>query len=130
MYEEGVYVFGEHKIESLLESWLGAKTTTHEVNEVLNHIQRSSYTERTEFNKFAGILPVLNGLLDLKTLTLKPFDKNQVFPFKINAVFDSSKDCPKFKKWLGEVQTEENSPALQEYAGYCVLPAMSFHRSS
>ncbi len=129
VYENGAYIVGEHRVKTLLEKWLGEETTSHVVNEILDHIRRSSFIDRYEFNKFEGIIPVQNGLLDLKSLTLKPFDKNQIFTYKIAVSFDQSKDCPKFKKWLAEVLAEEDIPTLQEYSGYCLLPAMPFHRS-
>ena len=49
---------------------LGSKASNYIINEVLGHIKRSSYVERSEFNKYDNVIPVLNGLLNLKTLKL------------------------------------------------------------
>ena len=128
-YDNGVHVPAEHILKALLESWLGARTTTGTVNEVLNHIRRQNFIERSEFNEFNGYIPVQNGLLHLDTLDIKEFDKDHIFTFKLNVTFDKTKECPKFLKWLNEVQTPENILTIQEYAGYCLLPSFPFHRS-
>lgn len=128
-YQKGVYVFAEHTLKTVLEEWLGARTTTGTVNEVLNHIRRQSYIERSEFNKFKGYVPVQNGLLNLDTEDVKDFNKDDIFTFKLNVSFDKEKKCPKFLSWLNQVQTPENILTLQEYAGYCLLPSFPFHRS-
>ena len=72
-YEEGIYKPAECKIEGLLEKELGAKASAHFVSEVLEHLRRGSYVERTEFNRYSGVVPVLNGLLCLASLELKAF---------------------------------------------------------
>lgn len=126
-YDNGVYVFAEHKIKSLLESWLGAQATTHIINELLDHIRRSSYIERSEFNKFKGLIPVQNGLLDLTTQTLKPFNKEEIFTYKLNTSYNPESKCPKWIKFLSEILNPEDIPLLQEYLGYCLYPAMPYH---
>lgn len=129
-YKDGLYVEAQYEIEGLLEKMLGAKCTTNIVNEVLNHIRRRSYVDRDEFNKKSEILPVKNGLLNLKTLKLQPFTPDKIFTFKINVNFDLTKKCPEFEAWLQQVLPEkEDVTTLQEYSGYCLLPSMPFHRS-
>jgi P4 family phage/plasmid primase-like protien len=128
-YDNGVYVLAEHKVKSTLENWLGSRCSTGLVNEVLNHIRRQSFIDRTEFNKFRGYLPVQNGLLNLDTEELKDFTDGEIFTFKLNVAYDKDKKCPKFLAWLNQVQTPENILTLQEYAGYCLLPSFPFHRS-
>jgi hypothetical protein len=126
-YDNGVYVFAEHKIKGLLESWLGSEASSHMVNEVLDHIRRSSYVERSEFNKFKGSIPVQNGLLNLETQTLGPFNKEEIFTYKLNASYNPEAKCPKWLKFLSEVLKPEDVKPLQEYMGYCLYPAMPYH---
>jgi len=127
-YNDGVYVPAEQKVKNLIEKWLEAETTTHFVEEVLNHIRRTSYVDREEFNKAGTIIPVQNGFLNLQTLTLEPFDKNKIFTYKLNVTYDPSKKCPKFQQFLTEILESEDTPTLQEYLGYCLLPAMPYHK--
>lgn len=128
-YTDGIYKPAEHMIKTMLENTLGAKATIHNVTEIIEHLKWHSFIDRSEFNKYKGYIPFNNGLLELKTLTLKPFDPNQIFTYKLTDNYMENKDCPKFKQWLTEVQTTDNITILQEYAGYSLLPSMPFHKS-
>lgn len=127
-YNDGKYTIAEYKIKSLLEEWLGENASTYIVNEILNHIRRMSYVERSEFNRYSKWIPVQNGLLNLKSLKLEPFSKNKIFTFKLNVSFDSEAKCPKWEKFVSEVLLPEDALTLQEYLGYCLLPAMPYHK--
>jgi len=126
-YEDGVYVEVEWKVKATLEKWLGMYATTNIVNEVLNHIRRLSYVDRSIFNKFDGSLPVQNGLLDLIHLKLKPFDEKRIYTYKLNVAYDPTKKCPKWEGFLTQILAKEDAAVLQEYMGYCLLPAMPYH---
>ena len=67
------------------------------LEEVLEHLKHGSYTERCEFNRFTGFVPVLNGLLNLTSLELKPFDPNVIYTYKLDVRFDAEAKCP---RWL------------------------------
>jgi len=127
-YDDGVYRTAEHMIKGLVETWLGEQGTTYIINEVLGHIRRKSYCDRSEFNKYQGLIPVQNGLLDLKTLKLQPFDKEQVFTYKLNTAFDINAECPIWEKFVSEILNTEDIKLLQEWMGYCLLPAMPKHK--
>jgi P4 family phage/plasmid primase-like protien len=127
-YEDGIYKPAQCKIEGLLEKELGARASAHFVCEVLEHLKHGSYVERCEFNKFTGSVPVLNGLLDLTSLELKPFDPNMIFTYKLNVRFDAEAKCPRWLGFLDQILPVEDQPLLQEYLGYCILPAMPKHK--
>jgi P4 family phage/plasmid primase-like protien len=127
-YEDGIYKSAECMIEGLLEKELGAKASVHFVSEVLEHLRHGSYVERCEFNKYTGSVPVLNGLLSLASLELKPFDPNIIYTYKLNVHFNTAAKCPKWMSFLDQVLPKEDQPLLQEYLGYCILPAMPKHK--
>ncbi len=127
-YDNGVYKNAEHMIKGLVETWLGEHGTTYIINEVLGHIRRKSYCERSEFNKFQGLIPVQNGLLDLKTLQLQPFNKDKIFTYKLNTAFNRDAECPIWEKFVSEILYSEDIPLLQEWLGYCLLPTMPKHK--
>jgi putative DNA primase/helicase len=127
-FKDGVYEKAETMIKGLAEKWLGEEGSSHFIEEILGHIRRNSYVKRSEFNKPGLLIPVQNGLLNLKTLKLEPFDKNKIFTYKINAVYDESKKSLKFLKFIDEVLDPEDKPIIQEYSGYCLLNAMPYHR--
>jgi putative DNA primase/helicase len=128
-YLDGVYVDAESMIEHNLEEKLGPKGYTYFIDEIIKHLKRSSYVERAEFNKYTDFIPVQNGLLNPKTLELKPFNPDQIFTFKLNVKYDRDKDCPKFKKFLTEIlPQQEDQNLLQEEMGYAILPEMPKHK--
>ena len=50
---------------------------------------------------FGGLFLLQNGLLDLKTLELKPFDADLIYTYKLNVRFDGSAECPKWLSFFG-----------------------------
>lgn len=127
-YEEGIYKPAESKIENLLEQQLGAKAYTYLINEIINHLQRASYVDRDEFNKYTGLIPVENGLLNLQTMQLEPFDKEKIFTYKLNVNYNPEAPCLAWNQFLDQVLPKEDQPLLQEWLGYCILPAMPKHK--
>jgi P4 family phage/plasmid primase-like protien len=127
VFNEGVYGEAETMIKSLVEQWLGIEVSKHFLDEVLGHIERGSYVKRSEFNKPGAVIPVQNGLLDLNTETLSPFDKDKIFTFKMNVSYDKTKKSIKFLKAVTQWVDPQDVPLLQEISGYCLLPGMPFH---
>ena len=127
-FEDGNYKPAQCKIEGLLEKELGAESSAHFVSEVLEHLRRGSFIERAEVNRYDGYVPVLNGLLCLSTLELKPFDPNVIFTLKLNVRFDPTATCPVWLNFLDQVLPKEDHALLQEFMGYCILPAMPKHK--
>jgi P4 family phage/plasmid primase-like protien len=127
-YEDGIYKPAQCKIEGLLEKELGAWASAHFVCEVLEHLKHGSYVERCEFNRFTGFVPVLNGLLNLTSLELKAFDSNVIFTYKLSVRFNAEAKCPRWLGFLDQILPVADQPLLQEYLGYCILPAMPKHK--
>ncbi|MGD0451454.1 MAG: phage/plasmid primase, P4 family [Candidatus Bathyarchaeia archaeon] len=128
-YEDGIYKKAKHKLEKELEDNLGPKVYTYYIEEVLRHLERQSYVSREEFNKFTGVIPVQNGLLDLETQTLKPFNKEQIFTYKLNVTYDDTKKCPIWLKFLEEILPDPaDRTLLQEIMGYTLFPGMPKHK--
>jgi phage/plasmid-associated DNA primase len=127
-YKDGIYTPAEIMIKSELEKMLAELATSHFVEETLNHIRRSSYITRNEFNKHQGEIPVKNGLLDLKTTKLSAFTPQKIWTYKINADYNLNADCPKYKKFLDEILPKDDQQCLQEYCGYTLLAAMPFYK--
>jgi putative DNA primase/helicase len=127
-YENGIYKPAESKIENLLEQQLDAKAYTYLINEIINHLQRASYVDRDEFNKYTGLIPVENGLLNLQTMQLEPFSKDKIFTYKLNVTYNPETQCPTWNQFLNQILPSEDQALLQEWLGYCILPAMPKHK--
>jgi P4 family phage/plasmid primase-like protien len=128
-YEDGIYKKAEYKLKKEIEDKLGPEGYTYYIEEILKHLERQSYVSREEFNKFTGCIPVQNGLLNLETQTLQPFNKEQIFTYKLNVVFDDAKQCPKWLKFLEEILPDsDDRTLLQEIMGYTLFPGMPKHK--
>jgi len=129
IYENGVYKPGECQVHALLEEEYGEDLKKHFLDEVTGHLERSNYVEREEVNRFANKIPAQNGLFNFVTREVEPFDPDKIFTYKLNVTYDPEKECPKFSKFVKEIMPDENDRLLlQEICGYCLVPAMPFHK--
>jgi len=129
LYRDGIYVTADTTVKGRIERILDHKANSHFCYEVVEHFKRRSYVPRSIFNNFDGLIPIENGLLDLRTLELVPYDPTKVFTFKIGTKFDATADCPKFKAFLNQVLPIIDEQCLvQEYAGYTLLPSFPHHK--
>ena len=58
-------------IEAIVES-IEPDISTHEVNEIINHIKRRTLTPRSDFDSQVELLTVGNCVVNLKTLETRP----------------------------------------------------------
>jgi len=68
-------------------------------------------------------LPVQNGILCLKTLSLKQFTPDKYFFNKLPIVYDPDAKCPKINKFLTEI-TVNNTNLLYEIFGFSLVKKM------
>ena len=124
-YAKGAYHPGG---KAVVQAWTevafhdleGKSPKTHLVNEVLGAVRRKTFVPRDDFNP-AGHLCLLNGVLDLETLELRPHAPEPRFTVQIPAAFDPDALCPRFLQFLEEVLSDEGLQGLvQRLFGYCL----------
>lgn len=134
-YKDGRYVPGGEVLigkivqEAFRKVEVHARLSKHYVNEVIGHIQRSTYVKRSEFDKDLWIVNVKNGLLDLKTLELKPHTPEYLSMIQIPVEWDPSSYCPIWDKFLYDVVDEEDVDILQEFVGYTLWRDCRFQKA-
>jgi phage/plasmid-associated DNA primase len=75
------------------------------------------------FNKNPYVLPCANGLLDFRTLQLRPLQREDYFTYKAAATWDAgadTTDAANFIRGLFPVNTEEMLQFVTEWFGYCL----------
>ncbi|GAI90145.1 unnamed protein product, partial [marine sediment metagenome] len=82
--------------------------TKYKVNEVIAHIQRSTYCDRSLFNSEKWVLNLENGLLDVQTKELKPHTAKFLCTIRIPVTYDPQADCPRIKQFFKEVLRPED----------------------
>jgi len=120
VFNDGFYQpFGEILIKSECRKRLGKEYRKNRAAEVVDFIKASTYTSRRE--EPAYLVPLANGVLNLKTLELQPYNPDLMFFNKLPIKYDPSADCPHIKKFLREiVATEEDVQILLEVIGFCL----------
>lgn len=122
IYNNGIYHDnGETKVKELVEDIMLEDITTHQVNETINHIKRSTYINPEEINKRKKIIHLKNGIYDLDKKELRDFDPEIISTVQLPVKYDPEGECPKIKKFLSEVLDEKDIPIIQELFGYCLL---------
>ena len=129
-FDQGLYrPDGDGIIREGVEKRLGVYGKIHVKSETIGHIRDRTRVDRGEFNKDKNLLPVKNGLLDMTTLELKPFDPEIMFTYQIPVEFRPKAKCPKIMKFLSEVLRKADILLIQETSGYCFYPGYPAHRS-
>lgn len=122
IYQEGIYVpSGKSYIIETCRRLLEEVYKTHFSNRVIAKIEADTYIDAADFfnNNVLDKVCVNNGILDLKTKKLMPFDDDYIFFNKLPVDFDPGATCPKIKQFFETVlKYKEDIPVMQELFGY------------
>jgi putative DNA primase/helicase len=99
---------------------LSTKCTSHYVSEVTGHIQRLTYKQRKDFNRFPTFLTLKNHTLDLSDHTILPHNKEFRATIAVPTVYDPKAACPAIIKFLSEIVKPEDVTLLLEIIGWCL----------
>lgn len=93
---EGIYTQNTTFIKRII-SWLEPKLNNVKAEEVIYHItNRAEVKEKTESRY---LIPVDNGVFNLKTKTLEPFNPDYVFTTKISTKYIENLSTPTMDGW-------------------------------
>ena len=93
----------------------------HFVRDVALEIMRITSTPAEKFNPDPFILNVKNGLLDLRTLQLKPHTPDFLSITKIPVNYNPNAKCERWEKIVREIVAPEDIATLQEIFGYMLF---------
>jgi putative DNA primase/helicase len=108
---------------------LGDEANEHRVNEVVAHIEETTYVDPEKFYPPANLICVENGVLDiseflktgrLEDVKLTPHAPDVIFLHKIPAPFDPKAKCPKVGKFFTDWMDLASIIRAVEMAGYCL----------
>jgi len=120
VYLDGYYQpIGESIIKKECRIQLGEEYRKNRASEVIDFIKASTYTKRRE--EPPHLIPLENGVLDLKDMVLKPSSPDLMFFNKLPVKYNPHADCPNIKKFLSEVAgCREDIEILLEVVGFCL----------
>lgn len=98
MYQpkEGIYTQNETQIKRVI-GWLEPKHNARAVNDVIFHIWKEAKIKPKTVSRY--LIPVKNGVFNLKTKQLESFSPNYVFTSKIATSYAENPSLPKFNDW-------------------------------
>ena len=121
IYNEGVYVpNGKSFIREFCRRILGQVFNNFICNEVISKIQADTYIDSEKFfminNPYE--VPVKNGILNVVTKELIPFDPHKIFFNKLPIKYNPEAICPTIEKHLKEVlKSEDDIKVFYEIVG-------------
>jgi len=125
VYQKGVYIpNGKSEIKILLRNLLGSFYSQFVFNKVIEKVEPDTFIDINEFFKtrYVNEIPLENGILNIQTLELKPFDKTKIFFNKFPVKFDISAKCLKIEKFLKDVlKNKEDIKVFYELAGFGLI---------
>ena len=128
--QEGIWKpNGEVVIKAFCQKYLGEEANRNRVAEVIAHIQRSTYVDRSVFDRNINLIAVENGVLNLETGELLPFSPDYYLTVKIPVKYDPEADCPRIKQFFREVLHEEDIPVMIELFGFCLYRRYFIHKA-
>lgn len=135
VYDEGVWKFkGEIVIKEETERIMKEigrkeKISNYFVNEVIGHVTRETYKDRTLLNRETRKIPFLNGVFDITTGHLLQHSPLFYFTYLIPVSYDPSATCPNIENFLREVIHEDDIEVFYEFVGYCLIPETRLHKA-
>ena len=130
VYKEGVFVpLGECIVKEQVAHRLLYLTTRNRSAEVLHYVIVNSYVPREDFDREPYILNLENGLLDLRTMEVKPHTPDYPSVTRLPVTYDADAECPRVKRFWQEVVGAENVPLIEELFGFCLDPDYELHRA-
>lgn len=132
-YQEGIYLnIGQSLAREELRKILGRAFSQNIVTKVINKLTADTYINPKDFFKQEEpyLLPVNNGILDLKTLKLSAFDPEKIFFSKLPVDYNPESECPHIKQHLKNVLNDQSDVLLlQEALGNCLLKKYTFQKA-
>jgi D5-like protein len=92
--------------------------SNHKVDEILELSRWHVVIKQGQFDSDPDLLGVRNGVVDLRTGTLRPATRQDFITKQSNVTFDSSAPCPLWEKFL--LETTARNHELIAYLQQCV----------
>lgn len=133
IYDEGIYIpQGKSFIREFCRKVLGKAYTIPLANEVISKIEADTYINHDEFfrTNYPLEIPLANGILNITTKKLFPFNHRKIFFNKLNVKYNPKAKCPAIEKFFKDVlRNEEDIKVMFEIFGYCLLKEYKFEKA-
>lgn len=110
---------------------LGDKATRQRIQDAKFLIESMAFRNPDGMRPNPFLINFANGILDINTGKLTPHTPNQFFKTAIPIDFDQKAICPRWEQFLAEIFPDdlEKARTLQDFSGYCLMPAIFIHKA-
>ncbi len=133
IYSNGIYLpEGISRVKGNVRIILGDAYNLSIVNEVIQKIVVDTYIDGKQFFEVKNIhkIVVENGILNMESNKIEPFNPKEFYFQKIPVSFDPSKDCPYIRKYFREVlKNGDDIQVIQELFGYLLLKDYPYEKA-
>jgi len=121
-FNDGIYhPNAEIKIKESIQEVLDDSVNKHRIDETINCIKIATYIDRDKHELPKHIIPVKNGLLNLKTMELSDHNPDYFITQAIPIEYVKDEKCDIFVNFLKQVIIEDEVSVIQEIFGYFLL---------
>jgi len=125
IYDNGIYKpNGESYIKEFVRKVLLHAYTPQRANKVIAKIEADTMIDADKFFNvnYVDEVPILNGILNIKTREVTSFDPEKIFFNKLPLTYDKDATCEVIEKFFSDVLKESDDVAVAfELFGYCLL---------
>jgi len=133
IYRDGIYTpNAKTYIKEICREILQESFNNYLCNEVITKIESETYINQNEFfnNENRYEIPVQNGILNIMTREISPFNPKKIFFNKLPVYYNPEARCDYIKKFFKDIlKNQEDSLVLFELIGYCLLKDYPFEKA-
>lgn len=112
------------EVKALVNFWRSCEND-HKIGEILSLARWNVVIKQSRFDADPDLLGVRNGVVDLRTGTLREASREDHITKQCNAAFDESASCPQWEKFL--LETTQNDLELIGYLQQCAGISLTGH---
>ena len=133
IYKEGIYApQGRSEIKIILRALLKDWYSQYISGLVMAKIEADTSIDQDKFFGFSyrEELPVLNGILNIRSRELKPFSHEKIFFNKLPVNYEIKAECPRIEKFLSEILSKSDDiDVFYELGGFCLWKEYKFEKA-
>jgi putative DNA primase/helicase len=126
-YLDGVYVPGGERIIQEYCQVLYPTVITHEVQEVVNQINRRTGVD--QFDTDPNVLNLRNGLLNMHIGEFREHSSEHLSLVKLPINYDPTAKCPKILRFLGQVLKPKDVFTALQLFGYSIYKTAKYEKA-
>jgi putative DNA primase/helicase len=129
-YDDGIYRPNARSvIKGFCERALEDEITCHTVNEIIAHIERCTYFDRTAVLDGTADVNLMNGIVNVLTGQWRDHSPDEVFFTQLPFAYDPDAACPAIDDFILEVFPEKDRDLAYEMVAYTLVPSYPIQKA-